>query len=455
MPGGRRSTASRISRPPAAPSGTANMVASSNKPMMGGSASGKKDDSDLGQMSYPQPVPIPDIPHDSPLTFEMTMFCYTSIALLLQYLNLYRTIWWLPHSYTNQAVNFYLIDPYVIVFSLILLGRRLVWLLVREMLLYFLPVSPSGNLVLGAKYLTIGIILATLAYVAYFVVQNHFLVNILYLAYPASVYFILFGGAASPFIELIPGSQGKVKIYKDKAGMYRTNLAAAGGSPTSPELVRMEVAITKTDFNMRLKQVLFNTVISAYYSAFIPVSFAQAALSYEVWWVSQHTVLVFVGCLTLYFVYCFPAAYNHLLHRTSLHLGHWQKMEGRMSPTFYNQWSAASLWPSSAIVRHGRDLYKADGIINAAEPGNNTHIRFYYLFGDPSLLVCGLLVIQGTLVATQLILLARSVYWYHLLSQAILLFSNYYTLFKLTRDYLVLSKIYRAEQLMQEKITVN
>merc|ERR1719186_1298908 len=223
-------------------------------------------------MSYPQPVPIPDIPHDSPLTFEMTMFCYTSIALLLQYLNLY-----------------------VIVFSLILLGRRLVWLLVREMLLYFLPVSPSGNLVLGAKYLTIGIILATLAYVAYFVVQNHFLVNILYLAYPASVYFILFGGAASPFIELIPGSQGKVKIYKDKAGMYRTNLAAAGGSPTSPELVRMEVAITKTDFNMRLKQVLFNTVISAYYSAFIPVSFAQAALSYEVWWVSQHTVLVFVG----------------------------------------------------------------------------------------------------------------------------------------------------------------
>merc|ERR1712080_33226 len=152
---------------------------------------------------------------------------------------------------------------------------------------------------------------------------------------------------------------------------------------------------------MRLKQVLFNTVISAYYSAFIPVSFAQAALSYEVWWVSQHTVLVFVGCLTLYFVYCFPA--------------------------FYNQWSAASLWPSSAIVRHGRDLYKADGIINAAEPGNTTHIRFYYLFGDPSLLVCGLLVLQVSLVCIQLIILATSVYWHHLLSQGILLFSNYYT----------------------------
>ena len=60
-------------------------------------------------------------------------------------------------------------------------------------------------------------------------------------------------------------------LYKDKAGsgapaqtskfgstfsgIYRTNLAAAGGMPTSPELIRMEVAITQTDFNARLKQV--------------------------------------------------------------------------------------------------------------------------------------------------------------------------------------------------------
>jgi hypothetical protein len=39
------------------------------------------------------------------------------------------------------------------------------------------------------------------------------------------------------------------------SGIYRTNLAAAGGMPTSPELIRMEVAITHTDFNARLKQV--------------------------------------------------------------------------------------------------------------------------------------------------------------------------------------------------------
>jgi len=412
---------------------------------------GRKEPDPACPLSYPQAVPIPDIPHDSSFTFEVIVFCYTAASLGLQYLNLYRTVWWLPHSYTSQAVNFYLIDPFTILFSLVLLSRRLLWHLVRAAIIYFLPVSPTGRFVNGSKFCMIGLILLTLGYLAYFVVQTHSMVNILYLVYPASVYFILFGAAASPFIDLTPGSQGRVKIYKDKAGTFRTNLAAAGGVPTSPELIRMEVAITKTDFNTRLKQVLFNTIISAYYSGFIPCAFSPSFLSYEVWWVSQHTLITFIGILTLYLVHCFPAGYNHLLHRTSLHLGHWQKMEGRISPNFYNQWSAASLWPGAAIVRHGKDLYKAEGVVNAAEPGNHSHVRYYYLFGDPSLLVCGLLIAQATLVSFQLLILIKSQFWYHLISQGILAFSNYYTLFKLARDYLILSKIYKAEQVLLDR----
>merc|ERR1719290_154078 len=108
-------------------------------------------------MAYPQPVPIPDIPHDSPITFEVIVFCYTTISLLLQYLNLYRTVWWLPHSYNNQTMNFYLIDPYVIIFAVVLLARRL---------LYIFPVPSSGLLIQTFKYLTIAGILATLGYLA-------------------------------------------------------------------------------------------------------------------------------------------------------------------------------------------------------------------------------------------------------------------------------------------------
>jgi len=423
------------------------MLAAQGKP----GVDGRKDPDPGSPLSYPQAVPIPDIPHDSSFTFEVIIFCYTSAALGLQYLNLYRTVWWLPHSYTHQAMNFYLIDPFTIIFSLTLLGRRLLWYLIRALILYLLPVSPSGKFINGSKFCTIGLVLFALGYLAYFVVQSHSMVNILYLVYPASVYFILFGASASPFLDLSPGAQGRVRIYKDRVGTYRTNLAAAGGVPT--KLIRMEVSITKTDFNTRVKQVLFNTVISAYYTGFIPCAFSPSFLSYEVWWVAQHTLLTFTGCLTLYLVHCFPAGYNHLLHRTSLHLGHWTRMEGRISPTFYQQWSAASLWPSAAIVRHGKDLYRAEGVVNAAEPGNYSHIRYWHIFGDPSLLVCGLLVVQATLVSFQLMILARSTFWYHLISQAILAFSNYYTLFKLARDYLILSKIYKAEQMLLDRFS--
>ena len=72
-----------------------------------------------------------------------------------------------------------------------------------------------------------------------------------------------------------------MKIYRDKLGTYRTNLAAAGGVHTSPELIRMEVAITKTDFNMRLKQVLFNCILSAYYAGFMPAAFSPRFVTFK------------------------------------------------------------------------------------------------------------------------------------------------------------------------------
>lgn len=38
------------------------------------------------------------------LLFEAMTFVFTLVATGLQFLNLYRTAWWLPHSYTNQAM---------------------------------------------------------------------------------------------------------------------------------------------------------------------------------------------------------------------------------------------------------------------------------------------------------------------------------------------------------------
>ena len=52
----------------------------------------------------------------------------------------------------------------------------------------------------------------------------------------------------------------------------------------SPENVREEVELLKTDFNNRIKQVLFHSMLCAYYMGFVPLCFAQVsyALVYSV-----------------------------------------------------------------------------------------------------------------------------------------------------------------------------
>lgn len=52
-----------------------------------------------------------------------------------------------------------------------------------------------------------------------------------------------------------------------------------------------------------------------------------------------------------------------------------------------------------------------------------------------------LLMVQSGLVLAQHLSLAWSTLWYQLISEAILLFANYYALFKLARDYLIFYKM--------------
>lgn len=50
----------------------------------------------------------------------------------------------------------------------------------------------------------------------------------------------------------------------------------------SPDTVRYEAECLRTDFNLRMKQIIFNSVISAYYVAFIPLKFTQVRFFHPV-----------------------------------------------------------------------------------------------------------------------------------------------------------------------------
>ena len=45
----------------------------------------------------------------------------------------------------------------------------------------------------------------------------------------------------------------------------------------SPDNVRYEAQCLRTDFTLRMKQIIFNSIISAYYVGFIPLKFTQVS----------------------------------------------------------------------------------------------------------------------------------------------------------------------------------
>ena len=48
--------------------------------------------------------------------------------------------------------------------------------------------------------------------------------------------------------------------------------------PQTAELIRTEVEELKSDFNRRIKEVLFNSLFSAYYVAFLPLCFVKVGI---------------------------------------------------------------------------------------------------------------------------------------------------------------------------------
>ena len=82
----------------------------------------------------------------------------------------------------------------------------------------------------------------------------------------------LFGKSLYTCALPVPVDKGTPKHKsKDHRDMVHHNCSM------SPEAIREEVDALKTDFNNRIKQVLFNSMVTAYYMGFIPLCFAQVS----------------------------------------------------------------------------------------------------------------------------------------------------------------------------------
>ncbi|KAK0053603.1 transmembrane protein 39A, partial [Biomphalaria pfeifferi] len=166
-------------------------------------------------------------------------------------------------------------------------------------------------------------------------------------------------------------------------------------------------------------------------------------LYYDSLWMWQHVCLTWLSAVLMLTCHFLPPQYLHLLHKSARHLGRWQRMEARHAHVPYNAWSELQVWPQGALVKHVRGLFKAEGINVTAEPGNSLHSRFYMLFHQPMRVMNWLVFLTCLVVGYQFFCLVQSSEWSHVVSLALLMFCNFYTLFKLMRDWFIMGKVYK------------
>ncbi|XP_076303904.1 transmembrane protein 39B isoform X4 [Lasioglossum baleicum] len=208
MPGGRRNGASRNGQTKSHTSfsGSTNTTVRSNsgERIAGYGVDDKKSEDLCGiKTLVPKHAPLPIIPVDGHLTFEALSLAVSLIAASLQMLNLYRTVWWLPHSYNNYSMNFYLIDPYLIIFIVTMMARQFIYSLLQRLIDMSSPVRwlPTAQKVM--RIILLIIVMSILCWCLYHMAERHNSMKIFYLCYPSlAVYFVMFGMSAAPFFNI-------------------------------------------------------------------------------------------------------------------------------------------------------------------------------------------------------------------------------------------------------------
>ncbi|XP_066203508.1 transmembrane protein 39A isoform X2 [Saccopteryx leptura] len=385
---------------------------------------------------------IPDLPVDGSLLFEFLFFIYLLVALFIQYINIYKTVWWYPYNHPASctSLNFHLIDYHLAAFITVMLARRLVWALISEATKAGAASLVHYMVLISARLVLLTLCGWVLCWTLVNLFRSHSVLNLLFLGYPFGVYvplccfhqdsrahllltdynYVVQHQAVEESASTV-GGLAKSKDFLSllleslKEQFNNTTPIPTHSCPLSPDLIRNEVECLKADFNHRIKEVLFNSLFSAYYVAFLPLCFVKLL----------------------------PSKYCDLLHKSAAHLGKWQKLEhGSYSNAPQHIWSENTIWPQGVLVRHSRCLYRAMGPYNVAVPSDVSHARFYFLFHRPLRLLNLLIFIEGSVVVYQLYSLLRSEKWNHTLSMALILFCNYYVLFKLLRDRIVLGRAY-------------
>ncbi|NXM87329.1 TM39B protein, partial [Oenanthe oenanthe] len=488
MAGGRRGpNRSSYCRNPLCEPGAAGAAAHSSGSAVSGVRSRTRSGSGTGLSSPPLAaqtvVPlrhckIPELPVERSVLFELQLFFCHLVALFVHYINIYKTVWWYPPSHppSHTSLNFHLIDFNVLTVTTIVLARRLIGAVVKEVKSE-LPLQEMCKLCVPPAFQLLHPPLNTsVVFPAQSPMLFQWQEQRTELSSPdcccwLSLCFSRFG-MYIPFLQLNcdfrkaglfaqvanigPRDTGEVTsrgrdyltVLKETWKQHTRQMYGVEAMPShacclSPDLIRSEVEFLKMDFNWRMKEVLVSSMLSAYYVAFVPVWFVKNTQYYDKRWSCELFLLVSISTSVILMQYLLPARYCDLLHKAAAHLGCWQKVDPALcSNVLQHQWTEECMWPQGVLVKHSKNVYKAVGHYNVAVPSDVSHFRFHFFFSKPLRILNILILLEGAVIFYQLYSLISSEKWHQTISLALILFSNYYAFFKLLRDRLVLGKAY-------------
>ncbi|KAG7281247.1 LOW QUALITY PROTEIN: hypothetical protein CRUP_019772 [Coryphaenoides rupestris] len=383
---------------------------------------------------------IPELSLDRNVLFELHLFFCHLVALFVHYVNIYKTVWWYPPSHppSHTSLNFHLIDYNMLVFTIIILARRLIAAIVKE-------ASQSGKLsfphsifLVMARFAVLTLTGWSLCRSLIYLLRTYSVLSLLFLCYPIG----------SKEVGSVGKGRDYLTVLKETWKQHTSQLYGVQAMPThacclSPDLIRKEVEYLKMDFNWRMKEVLVSSMLSAYYVAFVPVWFVKSTQYVDKRWSCELFILVSVSTSVILMRHLLPPRYCDLLHKAAAHLGCWQKVDPSLcSNVLQHIWTVEYMWPQGVLVKHNKNVYKAMGHYNVAVPSDVSHYRFYFFFNKPLRILNMLIILEGAMIFYQLYSLICSEKWHQTISLALILFSNYYAFFKLLRDRIVLGKAY-------------
>ncbi|KAL3103394.1 hypothetical protein niasHS_002580 [Heterodera schachtii] len=436
--------------------------------------------------------------NQSHLFFECTLFLYSVLALFLQYLNLYRTLWWLPKSHWPNSLKYHLINPYILSCIGLLLGLRVTkcfWDTITDRISFF-SAGQDGwkficwkvfeNAIVKTPLTTI--VLSSFLFSFTRIYFEFGIKSFLCFTCPFVIYFVLFRRSiilnmllSLPIVHPIVAKLTDCRSSPTQQLLDLDSFVHL--CKTTPVQIREEAVVLLRDFELRCAYCAYTGLITAYFAVLMPriflphrtvIGVPQFMLIDNVWVVQLFSIVALTS-FSLYFTYLFPINYFDLLYRCAVHLGHWELIEpisqqnnaipsqqqrfgSRQQNEQQQQNETYESFSESASVPYQdgtRLLFKGNLYIArshahyhtvSAEPDNKLHFRLFKIAKNPVALASYTCVFQCALIAFEFWLLLLTNDWQQIVTLVLLMFANYLLLAKMFKDRIIIDRIYNPSE---------